>query len=86
MAARDRYSRKLECLRCGNTGFAEASEEDDPRRKQQGFMVDQLPSGFSEERASRDPAKYMIRCRCGDVFPFKQKSRYAPGGEPRHGD
>lgn len=84
MAARDRYSRKLECLRCGNTGFAEVSEDDDPRRTDPGFSLDQMPVGFFEERASSNPAKYMVRCRCGDVFPFKQKSKYAPCGEPRH--
>ena len=84
MAARDRYSRKLECLKCGHDGFAEVSEDDDPRRRNPGFLVDEMPVGFFEERNSNNPAKYMVRCRCGNVFPFKQKSQYAPGGEPRH--
>ncbi|QRM55833.1 hypothetical protein [Sinorhizobium sp. BG8] len=84
MAARDRYSRKLECSKCGQSGFAEASEDDDPKRKSAGFSVDEMPAGFSTERHSGDPAKYMIRCRCGNVFAFRQKTVYAPGGEPRH--
>ncbi|AVA21604.1 hypothetical protein ACXHXG_28475 [Rhizobium sp. LEGMi198b] len=83
MAARDRYSRKLECSQCGNSGFAEVSEDDNPRRENPGFLVDEMPAGFFDERKSNDPAKYMIRCRCGSVFPFKRKSHYAPGGEPR---
>ncbi|PTM95151.1 hypothetical protein C7449_104219 [Mycoplana dimorpha] len=41
-----------------------------------------MPSGFSTERASSDPARYMIRCRCGNVFAFKQRTHYPPGGEP----
>ncbi|KQV34627.1 MULTISPECIES: hypothetical protein [unclassified Rhizobium] len=83
MAARDRYSRKLECARCRNEGFAEVSEADDKRLKDPDFKVDFLPAGFTSERPSRDPAKHMIRCRCGHVFAFKQKSHYAPGGDPR---
>ncbi|MDX3927369.1 MAG: hypothetical protein QHC90_16390 [Shinella sp.] len=81
MAARDRYSRKLECSKCHHTGFAEVSEDDDPRRRNPGFVIDAMPAGFSTERPSSDPAKHMIRCRCGSVFPFKQKTVYAPGGE-----
>jgi hypothetical protein len=30
-----------------------------------------------------DPRKHMIRCSCGTVFRFEQKTVYAPGGEPR---
>jgi hypothetical protein len=82
MVARDRYSRKLECAKCGHNGFAEVSEDDDRRAKYSGFKIDEMPVGFSEERNSGNPAKYMIRCRCGSVFPFKKKTRYAPGGEP----
>ena len=83
MAARDRYSRKLECPQCGHSGFAEVSEDDDPRRKDPGFQIDDMPKGFSTEFASRDPAKYMLRCQCGHKFRFARKSVYAPGGEPR---
>nr|WP_307233398.1 hypothetical protein [Pararhizobium capsulatum] len=83
MAARDRYSRKLECARCRNEGYAEVSEADRSKRADPDFKVDSLPTGFSTERASRDPAKHTIRCRCGHVFSFKQKSYYPPGGEPR---
>ncbi|MCV3739063.1 hypothetical protein OCK02_23085 [Rhizobium sp. TRM96647] len=85
MAARDRYSRKLECSKCGRTGFAEVSEDDDPRRKTPGFRIDEMPAGFSTERASSDPARHMVRCRCGNVFAFQQKTYYAPGGEPARG-
>lgn len=83
MAARDRYSRKLECSQCGHNGYAEVSEDDDPRRKNPGFLVDEMPVGFVTEFAANDPRKYMIRCRCGHKFRFLQKTVYAPGGEPR---
>lgn len=83
MASRDRYSRKLECAKCGAFGFAEASEHDDPKGRNRGFLIDVMPRGFSTERASSDPSKHMIRCRCGSVFSFRQKTVYAPGSEPR---
>ncbi|WP_105384123.1 hypothetical protein [Neorhizobium alkalisoli] len=84
MAARDRYSRKLECSQCGNTGFAEVSETDDKRHKSRDFRIDELPRGFFTEFASTDPRKYMLRCgQCGHKFRFEQKTIYAPGGEPR---
>ncbi|WP_327795830.1 hypothetical protein [Ensifer adhaerens] len=84
MVSRDRYSRKLECAKCGASGFAEASENDDPKSRTRGFLIDQMPAGFSTERPSSDPAKHMIRCRCGNIFAFKQKTVYAPSGEPRN--
>lgn len=82
MAARDRYSRKLECSKCGSSGFAEVSENDDKSRNGRGFRIDEMPSGFRTERASSDPAEFMIRCRCGNVFRFLSRTVYAPGGEP----
>lgn len=84
MAARDRYSRKLECSQCGNAGFAEVSEDDMPNRKTRGFEIDALPVGFETEFASSNPRRHMIRCRCGYKFKFEQTTAYAPGGEPRH--
>lgn len=83
MASRDRYSRKLECAKCGAAGFAEASENDKGKGSNRGFTIDAMPKGFSTERTSPDPAKHMVRCRCGNVFAFKQKTVYAPGSEPR---
>lgn len=83
MASRDRYSRKLECAKCGAAGFAEASENDSGKGGNRGFTIDVMPKGFSTERNSPDPAKHMVRCRCGNVFAFKQKTVYAPGSEPR---
>lgn len=83
MAARDRYSRKLECPNCGHNGFVEVSEADDPRRQNRDFSIDEMPQGFATERPSPDPQKHMIRCHCGNVFRFEQKTVYAPGGEPR---
>ncbi|WP_113332660.1 hypothetical protein [Rhizobium dioscoreae] len=83
MAARDRYSRKLECAKCDHTGFAEVSETDDRRATNRDFKIDEMPRGFSTERPSTDPRKHMVRCRCGSVFPFEQDTIYAPGGEPR---
>ncbi|MGF6158161.1 hypothetical protein M2267_003428 [Ensifer sp. KUDG1] len=83
MASRDRYSRKLECAKCGAAGFAEASENDSGKGSSRGFTIDVMPKGFSTERNSPDPAKHMVRCRCGNVFAFKQKTVYAPASEPR---
>ncbi|AYD01666.1 hypothetical protein [Neorhizobium sp. NCHU2750] len=84
MAARDRYSRKLECSQCGNTGFAEVSENDDKRAASRDFRIDELPKSFRTEFASTDPKKYMVRCGdCGFKFRFEQKTVYAPGGEAR---
>lgn len=40
MAARDRYSRKLECAMCGHSGYAEVSEDDMPSRKDPDFTVE----------------------------------------------
>jgi len=83
MAARDRYSRKLECAMCGNSGYAEVSEDDMPTRKDPDFKIDALPPGFLTERPSKYPDRHMIRCRCGHIFKFQQKTVYAEGGEPR---
>lgn len=83
MAARDRYSRKLECSKCGHAGFAEVSESDDRSGSSRDFKIDEMPRGFSTERPSADPRKHMIRCGCGTVFRFEQNTVYAPGGEPR---
>ncbi|MDE1158106.1 MAG: hypothetical protein PW791_07475 [Neorhizobium sp.] len=84
MAARDRYSRKLECSQCGNTGYAEVSEADDKRAASRDFRIDELPRGFVTEFAATDPRKYMLRCTdCSHKFRFETKTAYAPGGEPR---
>lgn len=83
MTARDRYSRKLECAKCDHSGYAEVSEDDMPSRANPDFRVDSLPYGFTTERASKYPDRHMIRCRCGHVFKFQQKTVYAAGGEPR---
>lgn len=83
MAARDRYSRKLECAQCGHTGFADVSEDDDANRKTRGFQIDSLPKGFETEFAANNPRKHIMRCRCGHKFKFEQQTAYAPSGEPR---
>jgi transcription elongation factor Elf1 len=84
MAARDRYSRKLECSQCGHSGYAEVSESDDKRPGNRDFRIDEFPKGFVTEFSASDPRKYVIRCgQCGHKFRFEQKSAYAPGGEPR---
>jgi transcription elongation factor Elf1 len=86
MASRDRYSRKLECAKCGHSGFAEASEQDEKRTANVDFRIDEMPQGFRAERPSTNPAEYMIRCgQCGNIFRFLQKVTYAPGGEPWRG-
>ncbi|AJD41721.1 hypothetical protein IE4872_CH02510 [Rhizobium gallicum] len=71
MAARDRFSKKLTCPQCGNTGFAEASEDDHPSRKNPAFRVDQLPKGFFEQKSSNFQETYIIRCECSRKFPFR---------------
>ncbi len=83
MAARDRYSRKLECSQCGHSGFAEVSETDDRRGDNRDFRIDEMPKGFFAEFPSKDPGKYMLRCQCGPKSRFEQKTAYPPGGEPR---
>jgi DNA-directed RNA polymerase subunit RPC12/RpoP len=84
MAARDRYSRKLECSNCGHQGFAEVSETDDKRSANVDFRVDEMPRGFRAERPSSIPSEFMIRCsHCGNQFRFVEKTAYAQGGEPR---
>lgn len=86
MASRDRYSRKLECSKCGHSGFAEVSEIDEKQNPNVDFRIDEMPAGFRAERPSGNPAEYMIRCaQCGNIFRFSQKAAYAPGGEPRYG-
>lgn len=84
MASRDRYSRKIECSQCGESGFAEVSEADDKRPAHRDFRIDELPKGFVTEFSSTDPGKHMLRCTsCGHKFRFAAKTAYAPGGEPR---
>lgn len=79
MALRDRFSKKLTCPQCGNSGFAEASENDDSRRKHPGFSVDQLPRGFFMQRASNYQETSMIKCECGRKFPFRSLSEAGAG-------
>ncbi|MEZ2132783.1 MULTISPECIES: hypothetical protein [unclassified Sinorhizobium] len=71
MPARDRFSKKLTCPQCGNAGFAEASENDDPKRKHPDFSIDRMPKGFFEQRPSVHQEMFMIRCECGRKFPFR---------------
>ncbi|KWV52693.1 MULTISPECIES: hypothetical protein [Rhizobium] len=77
MALRDRFSKKLTCPQCGNAGFAEASETDDPKRKHPGFSVDHLPRGFFIQRASNHQETSMIKCECGRKFPFRSLAEAA---------
>jgi hypothetical protein len=71
MAARDRFSKKLTCPQCGNSGFAEVSEDDHASRKHPAFKVDQMPRGFFEEKASNFQETYVVRCECTRKFPFR---------------
>ncbi|MDF9818022.1 hypothetical protein M2308_000777 [Rhizobium leguminosarum] len=77
MAIRDRFSKKLSCPQCGNEGFAEASEVDDPKRKHPDFKVDQLPRGFGVQRPSNHQENFMIKCECGRKFPFRSLAEAA---------
>ncbi len=80
MASRDRFSKKLTCPQCSNTGFAEASEDDHPTRKHPGFQVDLLPKGFFEQRASHFQESYIIKCECGRKFPFRTRTELREAG------
>ncbi len=71
MAARDRFSKKLTCPQCGNTGIAEVSEDDHPSRKHPAFSVDDMPTGFFEEKSSNFQETYIVRCECSRKFPFR---------------
>jgi hypothetical protein len=77
MAARDRFSKKIICPQCGNSGFAEASEDEHPSRKHPGFAIDLMPKGFFEQRSSRYQESYIIRCQCGRKFPFRSVTEAA---------
>ena len=77
MALRDRFSKKLTCPQCGNSGFAEASEIDDARRKHPGFTVDKLPRGFAMQRASNYQETSTIKCECGRKFVFRSVAEAA---------
>jgi hypothetical protein len=81
MASRDRFSKKLTCPQCNNTGFAEASEDDHPTRRHPGFQVDQLPTGFFEQRASNFQESYIIKCQCGRKFPFRGRTEAAEASQ-----
>ncbi|NLS04918.1 hypothetical protein HGP14_16360 [Rhizobium sp. P32RR-XVIII] len=71
MAARDRYSKKLTCPQCGNTGIADVSEDDHPSCKHPAFSIDDMPAGFFEEKNSNFPETYIVRCECSRKFPFR---------------
>jgi hypothetical protein len=73
MVLRDRFSKKLTCPQCGNGGFAEASESDDPRRKHPDFKVDVLPKGFFVQRSSNRQETFVVKCECGRKFPFRNR-------------
>lgn len=71
MLGRDRFSKKLICPQCGNSGIADVSEIDDTRRKTPGFAVDVMPPGFATEKTSNYPQTYIVKCGCGRKFPFE---------------
>ncbi|MBX4999117.1 hypothetical protein [Rhizobium lentis] len=77
MAIRDRFSKKITCPQCGNTGFAEASEIDDPGRKHPDFKVDHLPRGFGVQRAANHQESFMLKCECGRKFAFRSLAEAA---------
>jgi hypothetical protein len=79
MALRDRFSKKLTCPQCGNSGFAEASEADDPKRKHPGFNVDHLPRGLFIQRQTNFQETSVIKCECGRKFPFSTLAEAASG-------
>lgn len=68
MAARDRYDVRLECPKCGNSGTAEASENDYPFMRSLDFRYDSLPDGFTVHQKSESRSETVLKCTCGEKF------------------
>lgn len=70
MADRTRFEfeLKLECPKCGKTGIAHASEDDNPQKRHPGFEVDKFPDGFKLAKYSNARHDTKVVCQCGEVF------------------
>jgi hypothetical protein len=68
MAACDRFELKLKCPKCGKTGVAQASDDDNPMKRHPGFEVDEFPNGFKLAKYSNSRQDTKVICQCGEVF------------------
>jgi len=68
MPARIRFELDILCPRCGVTGHARVSENDDPDMSVAAFRVDEYPAGFSEEKRAASRHETLVACGCGQVF------------------
>lgn len=67
MAARDRYSREIECPNCHQKGTLKISEDDYPFMKKLHRDVDGVVGNFSAEM--HDDFKIAVQCKaCGNKF------------------
>lgn len=69
MATRDRFEIALACSKCGATGVAQASENDDPSRQHPDFRIDELPRGFTLVKRARNRHESKVACAtCGKIL------------------
>lgn len=67
MAARDRYTREIECPNCHEKGTLHISEDDHPYMKKPHRDVDQVVGQFSAKM--HDELKIAVQCKaCGNEF------------------
>ncbi len=66
MAARDRYSVKLECKNCGEKGSMDVSENDYPFMKRLDFSVDAIEGRFDVSGSMETLSSTYVDCGlCG---------------------
>lgn len=70
MAARDRWTTKLRCPKCGNSGEARMSEDDYPFMRSPGFSADDLPEGFTITKQAETQGGTEIVCTTCKVKVF----------------
>ncbi len=66
MSARDHFTMKLKCPKCGHAGIAEVSEDDYPFMKSPHFRIDELPAGFVVTKMADTMNGTIVSCaKCG---------------------
>jgi hypothetical protein len=70
MTARDEFSLKICCPRCGHSGAFECSENDGwaYARGHHGFRVDECPPGFVIKAQGDRASETKVQCQCGEQF------------------
>jgi len=70
MTARDKFSLKICCPRCGHRGAAECSENDGwtYARGHHGFHVDKCSAGFIVKVQRDRASETEVQCQCGEQF------------------